>query len=246
MSNSLNFSNLFENGLLSPLVSLFSSWQSQDLSQSALLCWWCFSIAFSIFLSLGTQLPSLSVDIIIRYLNEKNNTDTGIKRPWNFLFSKDYWRGYTSITADSRNEDKEQRAALLDATTSLPPDLQARDDEDSAVGLKIDKMYDEDCQFLHVIMLTSDLKHIKLERVLPRSMLWMDIPIPFTSVRLSFDFSSSSPWFSGEIYCLLGHNGAGKSTLLGILTGMLHPTSGSLPLIRYDTTLIYLPRWCSF
>ncbi len=35
---------------------------------------------------------------------------------------------------------------------------------------------------------------------------------------------------TGEIFGLLGPNGAGKTTLLGILSGLLHPTAGSVQL----------------
>ena len=38
----------------------------------------------------------------------------------------------------------------------------------------------------------------------------------------------------GEIFGLLGPNGAGKSTLLGQITGLLHPSSGSVSLFGFD------------
>mmetsp|Transcript_6878 Transcript_6878/g.10799 ORF Transcript_6878/g.10799 Transcript_6878/m.10799 type:complete len:1143 (+) Transcript_6878:97-3525(+) len=38
----------------------------------------------------------------------------------------------------------------------------------------------------------------------------------------------------GEVFCLLGHNGAGKSTTISMLTGCLHPSSGSVHILGSD------------
>src|SRR5215470_11866540 len=38
----------------------------------------------------------------------------------------------------------------------------------------------------------------------------------------------------GEIFGLLGPNGAGKSTLINQITGLTHPTSGSIQLFGMD------------
>jgi ribose transport system ATP-binding protein len=45
----------------------------------------------------------------------------------------------------------------------------------------------------------------------------------------------------GEVHGLLGENGAGKSTLLNILSGVLHPTAGSIE-IDGKTASIHSPR----
>jgi ABC-type multidrug transport system ATPase subunit len=39
---------------------------------------------------------------------------------------------------------------------------------------------------------------------------------------------------NNELLALLGHNGAGKSTLIGVLTGLLHPDSGTANINSFD------------
>ncbi|MGH2760789.1 MAG: ABC transporter ATP-binding protein, partial [Actinomycetota bacterium] len=56
-----------------------------------------------------------------------------------------------------------------------------------------------------------------------------DVDFSYGSVQVLFDVSLDVP--EGEIVALLGTNGAGKSTLLRLVTGLDHPTRGS---IRFD------------
>ncbi|XP_064640640.1 cholesterol transporter ABCA5-like isoform X2 [Lineus longissimus] len=42
--------------------------------------------------------------------------------------------------------------------------------------------------------------------------------------------------YEGQITCLLGHNGAGKTTLVNMLTGVMHPSSGSATVYGYDVS----------
>lgn len=56
-----------------------------------------------------------------------------------------------------------------------------------------------------------------------------NVDFSYGSVQVLFDVSLDVP--EGEIVALLGTNGAGKSTLLRLVTGLDHPTRGS---IRFD------------
>ena len=44
----------------------------------------------------------------------------------------------------------------------------------------------------------------------------------------------SMTMYEGQIFALLGHNGAGKTTVIGMLTGLLHPTSGAGSVMGFD------------
>ncbi len=43
----------------------------------------------------------------------------------------------------------------------------------------------------------------------------------------------------GEFFALLGPNGAGKSTMINLLSGLLHPTTGSVQVMGYDVIKQY-------
>lgn len=43
----------------------------------------------------------------------------------------------------------------------------------------------------------------------------------------------------GEFFALLGPNGAGKSTMINLLSGLLHPTAGSVQVMGYDVIKQY-------
>jgi len=39
---------------------------------------------------------------------------------------------------------------------------------------------------------------------------------------------------AGELFCFIGPNGAGKTTTIKLLTGLLHPTAGSVAICGID------------
>ena len=52
----------------------------------------------------------------------------------------------------------------------------------------------------------------------------------------------------GELFALLGPNGAGKTTTIKMLTGLLHPTAGSVRVRGYDLVkdVRYATRWIGY
>ena len=60
--------------------------------------------------------------------------------------------------------------------------------------------------------------------------------VPFTAVdHVNLDV------VRGSIHCLLGSNGSGKSTTLGMVSGLLHPTSGVVEVDGFDRTTTNFP-----
>jgi ABC-type sugar transport system ATPase subunit len=61
-----------------------------------------------------------------------------------------------------------------------------------------------------------------------------DISKQFPGVRALDDVDLRL--FPGEVHALMGENGAGKSTLINIISGLLHPTSGTISLAGKEVT----------
>jgi branched-chain amino acid transport system ATP-binding protein len=53
-----------------------------------------------------------------------------------------------------------------------------------------------------------------------------DLAVSFDDFKILWDISLSVE--KGEIVAVVGSNGAGKSTLLNTISGLIHPSSGSV------------------
>ncbi|ETN61053.1 ATP-binding cassette sub-family A member 3 [Anopheles darlingi] len=121
----------------------------------------------------------------------------GVPRPWNFLFTKDFWAGEvfrlgTATESTTRSEEETAERARLNTSQRYLANMES-EPTDKPIGIAtigLRKVYDAK-------------------------------PAPRVAVQgLTVNF------YRDQITVLLGHNGAGKTTTMGMLTGMFPPTDG--------------------
>ena len=179
--------------LLGKFESNFTQFYLKDI--------FCVYTNYSIF----TMYIILIVDCIIYlfigyYLQNILKHEFGIRKPWYFLFTPEYWGYKKKAKANLINEDH----LPLDNKEELLID----DNENIKENFQSEEIYE---------VMIDPKDSIKIREIVKQ---YDDGKIAVN--RVSFNL------YKNEIFALLGHNGSGKTTLISILTGLYEATSGEI------------------
>ena len=145
----------------------------------------------------------------------------GIKKPFYFIFTSEYWCGKKSYkiknkyTKDNDKIIKTKEEAKID--TSIVK-LQNKHDSSSNSSIFTD-YYKDDPNFEGEALYKDKTKKDDALRIKNIKKTFEDGKTAVNNVNLNF--------YKDEIFALLGHNGAGKTTLISMLTGLYEATEGN-------------------
>ena len=193
------------NALLSKFQYHFKTFYFKDFSidhfnYSLSTTYLMFLVDFCIYLFLGF------------YLDNVVPHDFGIRKPWYFLCSPNYWcknRNKRPLTNEEKLELKEynsKESKILDEERkSYTPSTSRSDIYGRSSKFESEAIYDDKSD--------DDVFEIRdIEKI------YGDGKKAVNGVNLNF--------YRDEIFALLGHNGAGKTTLISMLTGIYEATKG--------------------
>ena len=181
--------------------------------------------------SLFIMIIMLIIDFFIYlflgyYLQNVLPHDYGIRKPFYFLFTPDYWCGksenkYENIEKNylkqkNINENKENKDEANDATLNS---LNGKKISDISNNSLFDDYYKDDPNFEGEALYKDRTKKDDALRIKNIVKTFEDGKTAVNHVNLNF--------YKDEIFALLGHNGAGKTTLISMLTGLYEATEGA-------------------
>ncbi|DAZ98482.1 TPA: hypothetical protein N0F65_004919 [Lagenidium giganteum] len=155
------------------------------------------------------------------YLEQVLPQQYGVRKPWNFIFKKDYWfpnskemEMETNINTPNPNASPRAGGSYLGSSVALlgegdmvtPP---VKEDAIEPVSSAL-VVQEANGTCLQIRGLRKTFKVEDGEKV---AVHHLDLTM-----------------YSGQITALLGHNGAGKTTTISMLTGLISPTSGDATL----------------
>ena len=172
-----------------------------------------FVVDFFLFLFLGF------------YLNNVLPHDFGIRKPFYFICTSDFW---CSNKKRKNNTDKKNIEKKLDE--NLEEDIKENNEDNNnyvVYGSKddlikeetVEKLYGDSPNFESEEIYNNRTKiddSLKIRNIVK---MFGDGKVAVNGINLNF--------YKDEIFALLGHNGAGKTTLISMLTGMYEATQGT-------------------
>ena len=162
-----------------------------------------FVIDFFIFLILGYYLQNV---VPRKY---------GIRKPFYFIFSSEFWCG-KKHRKKTKNKSKKQNSELNTTVNKLNEDEHKRSESDSS---DLEELYPNNPNFENEKIYKNKAK--KNETLCIRN-----IRKTFEDGKTAVDHINLN-FYKDEIFALLGHNGAGKTTLISMLTGLYEATEGN-------------------
>ena len=160
------------------------------------------------------------------YLQNVLPHDFGIKRPWYFLFTPDYW-----CKSKNKNNNNFPKNSIESNQVGVKVYGKRQDNEDifnsqqeklknSERNEKIDKNFEGEEIYQDKTRPDDALRVMNIVKIFGDGKRAVD------NVNLNF--------YKDEIFALLGHNGAGKTTLISMLTGLYEANEGNAYYDGYD------------
>ena len=179
--------------------------------------------------SLGIMFLMMFVDFFIYlflgyYLQNVLPHQYGIRKPFYFLFTSEYWCGKSSTKSkmakvnDINNEKQENNIREME-TTMTKLSEKVKQDSFSSNSSMFKDYYKGDPNFEGEDLYKDKTKKDDALRIKSIKKTFDDGKTAVNNVNLNF--------YKDEIFALLGHNGAGKTTLISMLTGLYEATEGN-------------------
>ena len=149
----------------------------------------------------------------------------GIRKPFYFLFTSEYWCGKSSNKSESKsikanNKKVNQNKQNYDMnTTNIKLENYKKDESFSSNNSIFTDYYKDDPNFEGEALYKDKTKKDDALRIKNIKKTFNDGKTAVNNVNLNF--------YKDEIFALLGHNGAGKTTLISMLTGLYEATEGN-------------------
>ena len=170
--------------------------------------------------SIGYMYLMLVIDFLLflflgYYLHNVLPHDFGIKKPWYFLCTSDFW-----CSRKKKNKNKSEIEKQLDE--NVEQDIKKYKIKDSNSIISDDNnennLYGNNPNFESEEIYKDKTKKDDVLKIRNIVKIFGDGKKAVDGVNLNF--------YKDEIFALLGHNGAGKTTLISMLTGMYEATEG--------------------
>uniref|UniRef100_H3GIJ8 ABC transporter domain-containing protein n=1 Tax=Phytophthora ramorum TaxID=164328 RepID=H3GIJ8_PHYRM len=177
-------------------------------------------------------LDSFILVVLGWYCDNVLPQEFGVRKPWNFLFVKDYW-----LPGSAARADKEVLVLESPSTASSPQTnysfasprgmrLLHQTSSDGSIAMMKDRPgLVASVEPVNATLSAQERKGTCLQI---RS-LRKEFPSDDGEIKVAVQ-DLNLTLYAGQITALLGHNGAGKTTTISMLTGLIPPTSGDATL----------------
>ena len=184
------------------------------------------------------------------YLQNVLPHEFGIKKPWYFLFTSEYWcenKNKNKNKVDNLEELRENEIQLNNNKNNMDnlEDLQKFGNQFGNIKKKHKNDLDSQNVKLKINNVNNDINTPVQDKNFEGEELYQDKTNPDDALRIKnivkiFGDGKRAVdnvnlnFYKDEIFALLGHNGAGKTTLISMLTGLYEANSGTAYYDGYD------------
>ena len=168
--------------------------------------------------SIGLMYLMFVVDFLLflflgYYLHNVLPHDFGIKKPWYFLCTSDFW-----CNGKKKKKDTSEIGKQLENQNEKPEYKTYKSKESYSISDDDNNLYGDSPNFESEEIYKDKTKKDDILKIRNIVKIFGDGKKAVDGVNLNF--------YKDEIFALLGHNGAGKTTLISMLTGMYEATKG--------------------